>query len=149
MKQIIIAVLITFGFFSACNNSGKKSELSKTWKSDTTRRQAVYIDFERKPITPVPELLWMVVQNKFEYRNVDSTTQKKQWFLDSTFFVPRLVPDKDSSGKKHIEGFPIMRELVSLDPNYDSAVAILNRWINNHQSLFPKNDTVVVKKQKK
>lgn len=100
-------LLLAFGTLISCNNNGESKQRKNDFPFDTT--VILYQDNQHKLFTD-----WALrkVIDTFMMVDVDASTSKKKWVIDTIYFVSRLMPDLDSLGKQKKDslGKPKLKE---------------------------------------
>lgn len=85
----------------------------------------------------------MITKDTLDWQLIDSLKKEKQWVRDTTFYIPVVSVD---TLKKMPDYIPVIRQSVSIERNFDSAVSILQRFVISHPQYFPKPPMPTIKK---
>lgn len=129
MKQVLILTTMIL-IFSSCGNNSKQAKFVPS--SDTTKIQAVYIDFSDS-LEIKNGIVFEIVKNAI---NVDSTLKVKT-VKDSIFYYK---PEKDTSRMWQM----ILRPAISTERNLDSAIMQLRKIVDQ----IKKQDSLTLKNKK-
>ena len=134
MKKISMLLIVVIAAAAvACNSSSGNGTNHN--RHDTTKTLALFVNPQTLPKRELRyDVIYRIISDTLKFTEVDGSTLKKQWMLDTTYFISVAVPAidslkkpiLDSVGKQMIQTYFVPRPskdvLIDCGANIDSII---------------------------